>query len=87
MVSRLGMLAARLRSMGRYTAGIARWTRLGMVTGAAMTTHHDEEKLREVADQHSADDPAVYAHLYADADYLTQIRKAMSTAMRWPDDA
>ncbi|HYZ38899.1 MAG TPA: hypothetical protein VE673_19670 [Pseudonocardiaceae bacterium] len=52
-----------------------------------MTTHHDEEKLREVADQHSADDPAVYARLYADADYLTQIHKAMSTAMRWPDDA
>jgi hypothetical protein len=41
-----------------------------------MTTPDDEEKLREVADQHVCDDPAVAAQLYADADYLEQLRKA-----------
>ena len=41
-----------------------------------MTTRRDEEKLREVADQHAADDPALAAQLYADADYLAQLRKA-----------
>ncbi|MGH3549665.1 MAG: hypothetical protein ACRDQU_16465 [Pseudonocardiaceae bacterium] len=41
-----------------------------------MTTRRDEEKLREVADQHGADDPALAAQLYADADYLAQLRKA-----------
>ena len=40
-----------------------------------MTTHRDEEKLRDVADQHAPDDPAVAAQLYADADYLAQLRK------------
>jgi hypothetical protein len=40
-----------------------------------MTAHRDEDKLREVADQHAADDPAVAAQLYADADYLAQLRK------------
>ena len=41
-----------------------------------MTTPHDEDKLREVADHHASDDPVLAAHLYADADYLTQLRKA-----------
>ena len=41
-----------------------------------MTTPRDEKKLREVADHHAADDPAVAAELYADADYLAQLRKA-----------
>jgi hypothetical protein len=41
-----------------------------------MTTRHDEEKLREIADHHAADDRAVTAQLYADADYLAQLRKA-----------
>lgn len=41
-----------------------------------MTTQHDEEKLREVADHHAADDPALAAQLYAEADYLAQLRKA-----------
>ena len=41
-----------------------------------MTTSRDEEKLREVADHSAADDPAVAAQLYADADYLAQLRKA-----------
>lgn len=41
-----------------------------------MTTGHDEDKLREVADQHASDDPTVAAQLYADADYLAQLRKA-----------
>ena len=41
-----------------------------------MTTRRDEEKLREVADHHAADNPAVAAQLYADADYLAQLRKA-----------
>lgn len=41
-----------------------------------MTTGHDEEKLREVADQHASDDPTVAAQLYADADYPAQLRKA-----------
>jgi hypothetical protein len=41
-----------------------------------MGTERDEEELREVADDHVADDPAVAAQLYADADYLAQLRKA-----------
>lgn len=41
-----------------------------------MIIRRDEEKLREVADQHAADDPALAAQLYADADYLAQLRKA-----------
>ena len=41
-----------------------------------MTTRRDEDKLREVADHHAADDPALAAQLYADADYLAQLRKA-----------
>ena len=41
-----------------------------------MTTRRDEEKLHEVADQHCSDDPALAAQLYAEADYLTQLRKA-----------
>ena len=41
-----------------------------------MTTGHDEEKLREVAGQHASDDPTVAAQLYADADYVAQLRKA-----------
>lgn len=41
-----------------------------------MTTPRDEEKLREVADHHAADQPALAAQLYADADYLAQLRKA-----------
>lgn len=41
-----------------------------------MTTPRDEEKLREIADHHVADDPAVAAQLYAEADYLAQLRKA-----------
>ena len=41
-----------------------------------MTTRRDEAKLREVADHHAADDPALAAQLYADADYLAQLRKA-----------
>ena len=41
-----------------------------------MTTQRDEEKLREVADHCAAEDPALAAQLYADADYLTQLRKA-----------
>jgi len=41
-----------------------------------MTTQRDEEKLREVADHHAADNPALAAQLYADADYLAQLRKA-----------
>jgi hypothetical protein len=35
-----------------------------------MTTRRDEEKLREVADHHAADDPAVATQLYADAQVL-----------------
>jgi hypothetical protein len=42
-----------------------------------MTARREEEKLREVADHHVADDPAVAAQLYADADYLAQLRKAL----------
>lgn len=45
-----------------------------------MTTGHDVEKLREVADQHASDDPTVAAQLYADADYLAQLRKAPGPA-------
>ena len=41
-----------------------------------MTTRRNEEELREVADHHAADDPALAAQLYADADYLAQRRKA-----------
>ena len=41
-----------------------------------MTTSRDEEKLREVADHHAAENPAAAAQLYADADYLAQLRKA-----------
>jgi hypothetical protein len=41
-----------------------------------MTILRDEAKLREVADHHAADDPALAAQLYADADYLAQRRKA-----------
>lgn len=41
-----------------------------------MTARREEEKLREVADHHVADDAAVAAQLYADADYLAQLRKA-----------
>jgi hypothetical protein len=40
-----------------------------------MTTQRDEEKLREVADHCAAEDPALAAQLYADADYLAQLRK------------
>ena len=40
-----------------------------------MTTQRDEEKLREVADHHAAHNPALAAQLYADADYLAQLRK------------
>jgi hypothetical protein len=41
-----------------------------------MTTRREEAKLREVAEHHAADDPALAAQLYADADYLAQLRKA-----------
>jgi hypothetical protein len=41
-----------------------------------MTTSRDEEKLREVADHRASEDQAVAAQLYADADYLAQLRKA-----------
>jgi hypothetical protein len=41
-----------------------------------MTIRRDEAQLREVADHHAADDPALAAQLYADADYLAQLRKA-----------
>ena len=41
-----------------------------------MTTRRDEAKLREVADHHAADDPALAAQLYTDADYLAQLPKA-----------
>ena len=41
-----------------------------------MTIRRDEAKLREVADHHGADDPALAAQLYADADYLAQLHKA-----------
>ncbi len=41
-----------------------------------MTIRRDEAKLREVADHHAADDPALAAQLYADADYLAQLHKA-----------
>ena len=44
-----------------------------------MTTGNDEEKLREVVDQHASDDPTVAARLYADADYLAQLRKYRDT--------
>jgi hypothetical protein len=45
-----------------------------------MTTHRDEDKLRDVADQHAVDGPAVAAQLYADADYLAQLRKTKTPA-------
>ncbi|MDQ3904880.1 MAG: hypothetical protein M3300_05395 [Actinomycetota bacterium] len=41
-----------------------------------MTNPSDEEKLREVADHYASDNQAVAAQLYADADYLAQLRKA-----------
>ena len=41
-----------------------------------MSTRRDEEKLREVADKLAPADPAHAAQLYADADYLAQLRKA-----------
>jgi len=41
-----------------------------------MTSQRDEEKLREVAGHHAADNLAFAAQLYADADYLAQLRKA-----------
>ena len=41
-----------------------------------MTIRRDQAKLREVADHHAADDPALAAQLYADADYLAQLHKA-----------
>ena len=47
-----------------------------------MTASPDEEKLREVADHHVADNPAVAAQLYADADYLAQLRKAPTNVNR-----
>lgn len=40
-----------------------------------MTTPSDDEKLREIADQHASHDPVLAAQLYADADYLAQLRK------------
>ena len=45
-----------------------------------MTTRRDEAKLREVADHHAADDPALAAQLYADADYLAQLHKHRPTS-------
>jgi hypothetical protein len=45
-----------------------------------MTTGHDERRLREIADQLASDDPTVAAQLYADADYLAQLRKAPEPA-------
>lgn len=50
-----------------------------------MTPRRDEEKLREVADHHAADDPAMAAQLYADADYLTQLCKASGNVNRDED--
>jgi hypothetical protein len=50
-----------------------------------MTTRRDEEKLREVADHHAADDPAVATQLYAVADYLNQLRKAPGNVNRDED--
>ncbi|MBV8993899.1 MAG: hypothetical protein JO287_09405 [Pseudonocardiales bacterium] len=47
-----------------------------------MTARHDDEKLREVADHHVADEPAVAAQLYADADHLTQLRKTPTNVNR-----
>jgi len=47
-----------------------------------MTTGRDEDKLHEVADHHVADDPAMAAQLYADADYLAQLRKAPENVNR-----
>ncbi|MCA1835962.1 MAG: hypothetical protein LC721_06450 [Actinobacteria bacterium] len=47
-----------------------------------MTARREEEELRKVADHHVADDPAVAAQLYADADYLAQLRKAPSNIDR-----
>jgi predicted nuclease of restriction endonuclease-like RecB superfamily len=41
-----------------------------------MTNSHDDEKLREVADHYASDNQAIAAQLYADADYLAQLRKA-----------
>jgi len=47
-----------------------------------MTARREEENLREVADHHVADDAAVAAQLYADADYLAQLRKAPTNVNR-----
>ena len=47
-----------------------------------MTARREEEELRKVADHHVADDPAVAAQLYADADYLAQLRKAPTNVNR-----
>ncbi|HZD14376.1 MAG TPA: hypothetical protein VE196_04465 [Pseudonocardiaceae bacterium] len=47
-----------------------------------MTTRRREEKLREVADRHAAEDPALAAQLYVDADYLAQLRKAPTNVTR-----
>jgi hypothetical protein len=47
-----------------------------------MTARREEEELRKVADDHVADDPVVAAQLYADADYLAQLRKAPSNIDR-----
>lgn len=41
-----------------------------------MTTPHDEEQLREIADRHGSQDPAFTAQLYEYADYVAQLRKA-----------
>jgi hypothetical protein len=51
--------------------------------------HWDVRKktLREVADHHVADDPAVAAQLYADADYLAQLRKAPTNRDETTNDA
>jgi len=50
-----------------------------------MTTSH-EAKLREIADRLSAQQPALSAELYADADYLTQLRKASTDVDEADDD-
>jgi len=49
-----------------------------------MTTPH-EATLREIADRLAAQEPALSAQLYADADYLAQLRKA-STDVDEADD-
>jgi hypothetical protein len=47
-----------------------------------MTARRDEKKLREVADHHVEDNPAVAAQLYADADYFTQLHKTPTKVNR-----